>query len=150
MREILFRAKQIDTDKWVEGYYIKFETRQCCPIGDDKLADDEIVHLIAQDGFADWNMPRQLTFIKIKKETVGQFTGLTDKNGVKIFEGDLFEWTSKDTDGSLMRQVDVVRWADGGCWVCGKEDECLIHYLQFNPSYENLELIGNIHDKEVK
>ena len=68
MREILFRAKQIDTDKWVEGYYIKYETRQRCPIGDDKLADDEILHLIAQDGFADWNMPRQLTFIKIKKE----------------------------------------------------------------------------------
>ena len=139
MREILFRGKRVDNCEWVCGYYVY-----------DKLYDSHIIAVnepTGGDGYIEPNY--YLAFVNVLKNTVGQFTGLTDKNGVKIFEGDLFEWTSKDIDGSLMRQVDVVRWADGGRFVCGKDYECLIRYLQFDPSYENLELIGNIHDKEV-
>ena len=57
MREILFKAKRADTGEWVEGYYIYHINRTICPIGDSIKPEDE-QHVIMQDGFSDWNMPR--------------------------------------------------------------------------------------------
>ena len=74
-----------------------------------------------------------------------QFTGLCDSKGNKLFEGDLMKWTSTDTDGSLMKQIDEIKWSKYG-WICGKDLQCLADYLCFDPSYENLELFGNIHE----
>lgn len=65
MREILFRAKNFH-DKWLYGYY-------------DGSAEDPALIDENDYGSAFW----------IKGETLGQYTGLKDKNGVKIFEGDI-------------------------------------------------------------
>ena len=65
MREILFRAKRIDDEEWVEGYYIYHIKRTICPIGDSLKPEDE-QHVIMQDAFSDWNMPRDtVVFVKI-------------------------------------------------------------------------------------
>ena len=137
-REIKFRGKRVDNGEWVQGFLIKSR------VVDDWHCSCDWVYSIQVEHLDNGSYYRYMVY-EIETPTVGQFTGLTDKNGVELFEGDLMQWTSTDTDGSLMKQIDEIRYSDAG-FICGKEDECLIYYLMFNPTYENIELIGNIHE----
>jgi uncharacterized phage protein (TIGR01671 family) len=109
MREILFRGKRMCNGKMMFGSLMVFDGDDCYIVGDDFHHSHYRIH----------------------PKTVGQFTGLTDKNGKNIFEGDIIEWDELEW-GSKHREV--VTW-DYNLFAIRKDDWG-----------EWCEVIGNIHD----
>ena len=115
MREILFRGKRVDNGKWTEGYFFKSWNK---------------VFLL-------WGMTGDCPNMEeVIPETVGQYTGLNDKNGKKIFEGDIL---LKGFEKVLVKwNANQCRWGiySNNYEICG-----------FNESTQGyFEVIGNIYD----
>ena len=116
MREILFRGKRKDNKEWIEGCYI------------ESVAKNSPFAYITP------SYPSEP--IRVYSKTVGQYTGLTDKNGKKIFEGDICQHRSYYSDNIV---ISVVTYTDGQFLAMVDENS------GFNLS-DKLEIIGNIHD----
>ena len=127
MREILFRGKRTDNGEWVDGFYT-------C------VAD---VHYILSGIFDSLtNGIINTRGYKVIPETVCQFTGLYDKNGRKIFEGDIVEGNSEYF--TFTHPYGKVVY-DGGQYLISFDDvlediECLGAWAN------DVEIIGNIYD----
>lgn len=139
MREILFKAKRIDNGEWFEGVPVDVTPLTCFAEEVKKEA------VMIRAGFADWGMPRGMEYTKVDPETVCQHTGLADKNGVKIFEGDRCVFVS---DNDLKKIEYEVCWDSMDCRFIAKESEAVLGDSLDVFFANHCVVVGNIYDKE--
>lgn len=137
MREILFRGKRVDNGEWVYGDLLN--------VGVDY---DYAIRTYGGREHGQVNA--------VNEKTVGQYTGLTDKNGKKIFEGDIVESTSdlvnlrgEKTGKKITKFYEVVVIADNSSFTYGTREigETYISRTIYKENAQRFySVIGNIHD----
>lgn len=138
-REILFRGKRCSDGEWVYGFYV--ESKQSWQ-GHKPHKSWIVPNAISNGGF--FNV---LGRYAVKDDTVGQFTGLVDKNGVKIFEGDVLDVTVFDCFDNDKQYRVCVEWF--GTEFMGfdvTDDDSAWNLCWLYNQDEEIEVIGNIHD----
>lgn len=128
MREILFRGKRTDNGEWVKGFYVCIPDTHYIMTGKFDSLTNGIINSEAY---------------KVDPSTIGQFTGLTDKNGVKIFEGDIIEFDHPYNGKSIHAVVQ-----DGCGWNLSNFYASCFDYpgCAFSEGTKYMTVIGNVHD----
>lgn len=139
MREILFRGKRIDNGEWAYGNFVMDATEQV-------QRENIPLEPILADGFIRrYDLAQQkIVMHEVDRETIGQYTGLTDKYGKKIFEGDIVKHYNH-TDNPEKYEIYRVEFCQRTCKFVGRLNDNW--YAQLAQHIEkHYEIIGNIHD----
>lgn len=146
MREILFRGKRVDNGEWIEGYYIGLHKTTYCFEGEAERNKENEIHQIVFEQMTDWDLPNKHLKVNVIPETVGQYTGWKDKNGAKIFEGDVLQRKHKEIINHS-QNMEVKFVPEKACFAAvdigGGNVTFISDYINYK--YE-IEIIGNIHD----
>ena len=139
-REILFRGKGTFYGGWHYGSFI--ETDDC--VGNPfRTSRPKKKYHICEFFDGDWNMS-QWANIEVDPETVGQFTGLCDKNGKKIFEGDIIKAVNREH--SISNNPVVVWGSKSHGWSLKCDIDNYFIKVKYYKLSSSDEVIGNIYD----
>ena len=133
MREVLFRGKTM-YGRWVEGSLV---------VKTDSLYGFKMPCIVMQESGRNGILEPTLTWHAVKPETVGQFTGLKDRNGKRIYESDIVDCWSEGVNarGTVQQRKDGMwiiypAWQKAIMWSLCPDEHC----------NTTVEVIGNIHD----
>lgn len=147
MRDVLFRGKRVDNGEWVYGFLV--EVLNC-------VTDKNETFIIEQDATY-FTYGEFACAVEVKTETVGQFTGLCDKNGKKIFEGDIISAVTLDTGKEQRAVIGFGNFIDEN-----NDDEYIGFFIEFDgikttitqlsmeECKNRIEVIGNKYDNKEK
>ena len=133
MREILFKAKTWEGGRWVFGDLLQFQSNTAIHsyLNGCRVSGD------------------------VNPRTVCQYTGLTDRNGVKVFEGDILKFTDEFNSYEWIGRVEFGNPNAGYTWgwqlvyvSCEEANVDTLCWFDMEESGAYSEVIGNIHDKE--
>lgn len=135
MREILFRGKQKDNYEWCEGFYARYRNKHY------------IIEMV-NELIVNWH--------EVFPDTVGQYTGLTDKNGKRIFEGDIVDCWSEGVNakGTVQQRKDGMwiiypAWQKIIMWSLCPDEHCNTTVVVIGNIHDNPELIGGVSDENA-
>lgn len=132
MREILFRGKRLDNGEWVEGAFLN-----------DRNGAFYICPAVSDISYGDSGKRRRIgCWYNVDPSTVGQYTGLEDKNGKKVFEGDIIKKTNKGRHPQIFTANIYTNFH-------ANEEVYYSPCDHFTESCE-YEIIGNIHDNKLE